>query len=156
MAGARVSELVERINTMVMNPQPLGLGFQPQMANYTHEVVGPPLGYYETYQKYGYCTPLEATMRVPNTHMCHPGPFGTPQEWTHYNKESTEMRRRNDMVNSFKARGQGARGYKRGGGGSGGGGGQQFILDSLFERKGSSGRGGSYSNTLEKHNNLFY
>ena len=105
-----------------MNPQPLGLGLHPQVKNYDHEAAGLPLGYYKLHQEYGYYAPLNATTRVPSTHLHHLGPFITPQEWAHYAEESNKRRRGNDTVNSFKARCQGEGGYGRGSRGRGGGG----------------------------------
>ena len=57
----------------------------------------------------------------------------------------------NGIVSSSKARGGETGVYVRGSDR-----GQPFNLDPLFEKKGNGNCGGSYSNKLEKHHNLFY
>ena len=100
-ADTRVSKLEERTNTMTMNPQPLGLGLQPQLSNHAHEAVGLSPGYLRPQHEYGYYAPSEVMTRVPNTQLHHLGPFGTPQELAHYAEESNKRRQGNDTVGSF-------------------------------------------------------
>lgn len=126
------------------------------MVNYADEAIGLPLGYYNPHQKYGYYASLEALTRAPSTHPCHPGPFGTPQEWVHYAEEANKRRYGNDAVSSFEARGKGAGRYGRVADKRSASGGQPFNLDLLLECKGNGGCGGPYSNTLKRHKNLFY
>ena len=61
----------------------------PQVANYAHKAVGPPPGYYNPRNEYGYYAPSEAMMRVTSTHLRHPGPFVTSHNWLVTQKSQT-------------------------------------------------------------------
>ena len=46
-ADARVGKLEARFEAMAMNTQPLGLGLPPQVVEYVHKDMSPPLGFYK-------------------------------------------------------------------------------------------------------------
>jgi len=167
-AEARVSDIEAQLETLTMNAQPLGLGLPGQAygMNYAHNAMQAPPGLYGHHGNAYY-----APQQDPGRHMYrHPGPFGTPGQWTQYaqasgqaSSESTKRRKignhgreqwNDNSANQFQTSGQGSNGFGRGGGGRGmGSNGGRVNLDPLFN--GNSGRG-AYTNTLKTFDNLKY
>ena len=167
-AEARVSDIEAQLETLTMNAQPLGLGLPGQAygMNYAHNAMQAPQGLYGHHGNAYY-----APQQDPGRHMYrHPGPFGTPGQWTQYaqasgqpSSKSTKRRKignhgreqwNDNSANQFQTSGQGSNGFGRGGGGRGmGSNGGRVNLDPLFN--GNSGRG-AYTNTLKTFDNLKY